>query len=159
MKITKSLKIIIIVAAVGISIALGAGIYMFNMPHRNVQSAKIDFAVSATELVNEYLAGSQEADEKYLDEGGDSKILEVSGKVSKISRDYNDQIVILIKDKGAKAGVSCTLLVSSSALGDQITLGQEIKVKGVIRSGAMFDPDMNMYENVIMEKCDIVSKI
>jgi len=159
MKITKSLKIIIILAAVGISVALGAGIYLFNMPHRNVQSAKIDFAVSATELVNEYLTGPEVADEKYLDEEGDSKILEVSGKVSKISRDFNDQIVILIKDTGDKAGVSCTLLITSNAIGGKILEGQEIKVKGVIRSGAMFDPDMNRYENVIMEKCDIVSKI
>lgn len=159
MKISKSFKIIIIIAAVGISVAMGAGIYMFNMPHRNVQSAKIDFKVSASELVAEYLSDTQEADEKYLDEEGESRILEVSGQVSKVSKDFNDQTVILIKEPGAKAGVSCTLLATSSAIGDQITLGQEIKVKGVIRSGAMFDPDMNMYEDVIMEKCDIVSKI
>lgn len=159
MKITKSLKIIIIVAAVGISIALGAGIYMFNMPHRDIQSAKIDFTVSATDLVNEYLAGSTESDNKYLDNEGDSKILEISGTVSKVSKDFNNQTVILLKEPGAKAGVSCTLIPASGEPGNQVKIGQEIKVKGVIRSGAIFNVDLDMYENVIMEKCGIISKI
>jgi hypothetical protein len=159
MNVSKSLKVIIILLAVGVSVALGAGIYMFNMPHRDVQSAKTDFKISATELVNEYLTGSTEANNKYLDDEGDSKILEVSGTVSKISKDFNDQVVILLKESGAKAGVSCTLISTSGETGKQVIVGEEIRVKGVIRSGAIYDADLDMYENVIMEKCDLVSKI
>ncbi len=34
-----------------------------------------------------------------------------------------------------------------------------IKVKGVIRSGANYDADLEMYEHVIMEKCDLITNV
>jgi hypothetical protein len=37
-----------------------------------------------------------------------------------------------------------------------LALGEEITVKGVIRSGAEYDEDLEMYEDVIMAKCDLV---
>jgi hypothetical protein len=37
-------------------------------------------------------------------------------------------------------------------------VGQAITVKGVIRSGASYDEDLEMYENVILEKSDIVKE-
>lgn len=43
------------------------------------------------------------------------------------------------------------ILTSNLKTGDKIT------IKGVIRSGASFDSDLDMYENVIIEKSDIVS--
>lgn len=134
-------------------------VYLFNMPHRNIQSAKTDFEITVASLVSEYLSDPTAADEKYLDEEGESKILEVTGTVSKISEDFNGQLVLLLKDPEGKAGVSCTILSSSKSVASQIQKGETIKVKGVIRSGAFFDKDLDMYENAIMEKCDIVSKI
>ena len=41
---------------------------------------------------------------------------------------------------------------------NRITVGQAIKVKEVIRSGASYDEDLEMYENVILEKSDIVNE-
>lgn len=140
-------------------IGLGAVTYLFNMPHRNIQSAKTDFEITVASLVSEYLSDPAAADEKYLDDEGESKILEVTGTVSKISEDFNGQLVLLLKDPEGKVGVSCTILNSAKTTASQIQKGETIKVKGVIRSGAFFDKDLDMYENAIMEKCDIVSKI
>ena len=70
---------------------------MFYRPHRDVQAAKTDYSITNSEIVSEYLKDKQAADNKYLAADGDSKILEVTGTVNKISENYNDQKVILLK--------------------------------------------------------------
>lgn len=153
---TKTIKIISGVVLVGAFIAGGFAYYMFNMPHRNVQSTSTDFSLQATQIVQEYLADAKTANVKYLDEEGDSKILEVSGIVSKITEDFNKNKVVLLKESTEKAGVSCTFFTETNNKANAIQIGQTITVKGVIRAGASYDKDLEMYENVIMEKCDLV---
>lgn len=152
----KILKIAAILLIVGLLIGGGTVLYMFYMPHLNVQSASTDFKLSASQVVNEFLENSTKANEKYLADDGDSKILEISGKVKKISDDFNGQKVVLLQDDSDKAGVSCTFTpeTSKNVLGIQI--GQTVTIKGVIRSGATYDEDLEMFENVIIEKCDLV---
>ena len=151
-------KIIVSVILFGILIASGIVFYLFNMPQRDVQSTKTDFAFSSGQIVNEYLADADLANQKYLQEEGDSKILAVTGEISSIEVDQNDQKVILLKGPSDKAGVSCTFTAATNAHTKDLKLGQTITVKGVIRSGAGFDEDLDFYENVIMEKCDIINQ-
>ncbi|MEA1786741.1 hypothetical protein U1E44_11605 [Arenibacter sp. GZD96] len=154
-------KTIKIIVGLGLfSLLVGAIIVyrMMNMPHRDVQSAKTDVAISAAALVHEYLADASMANNKYLEAEGDSKILAVSGVIASITEDQNNQIVILLKDNAEKAGVSCTFTTETNANTTDLKVGQTITVKGVIRSGAGFDEDLEMYEDVILEKCDIVKK-
>lgn len=155
----KSIKIGITVLAVGVLVAGAVGLYLFNMPHRNIQSTKTDFEITAASLVAEYLENPAEANAKYLDAEGESKILEVTGEVASVSEDFNKNIVVLLKSAGQEAGVSCTFLSTSGPIQNSIAEGQQIKVKGVIRSGASYDADLGFYENVIMDKCDLISKI
>ena len=150
----KTVKTILIIMGIGIIIAGGAGYYMFNMPHRDVQATSADYKLSAKKIVNEYLANSAKANEKYLDEEGESKVLVITGKIQSITTDFNDQKVILLKDPSAKAGVNCTFLPDA---GVNFKEGDVISVKGVIRSGASYDDDLEMYENVILEKCNQVN--
>jgi len=140
-----------------ILMAIGGGIiyYLFHMPHRNVQEAKVDYSLKASDIVQEYLSNQQEANQKYLDSEGDSKILQVTGLVSDISEDFNSNIVVLLRSPRDSAGVSCTFSPETNKHINSGQLGKVITVKGVIRSGASFDPDLSMYENVIMEKCDV----
>jgi len=153
----KILKIILIVIGVVILIGGSVGFYMFNKPARDVQNTKTDFSYNASEIVNEYLTDAQKANDKYLDEAGNSKVLEISGVVAKITEDFNHQKVILLKAASDKAGVSCTFTSETNLNTLKIEVGDQITVKGVIRSGASFDEDLEMYENVIIEKSDIVS--
>ncbi len=159
MKIKKIFKIIALITIVGIVIGGAAGFYMFNMPHRDVQSAKADLEITSTDLTRDFLENPESANDKFLDQDGDSKILVVSGRVDQINTDFNDNIVVILKDSGQDVGVSCTFLGNVKSTANKIQLGQKIKVKGVIRSGAFYDEDLRMYEDVIMEKCDLVSKI
>lgn len=158
MKTKKILKIGLVLLGIGIVTAAGIVYYMFNMPHRDVQSSSTDYVVEAGHLVIEYLTDPVAANEKYLDQEGDSKILEVSGTVASVSEDYNQQKVVLLKSDSDKAGVSCTFTHDTNTAAEGLVPGQKIVVKGVIRAGASYDEDLGMYENVILEKCDIVSK-
>jgi len=152
----KTVRTILIIMGIGILIAGGVGYYMFNMPHRDVQATSADFKLSAKEIVEEYLNNSAKANEKYLDEEGESKILVITGKITSITTDFNDQKVILLKNSNAKAGVNCTFLPNASI---NLKEGDQISVKGVIRSGASYDEDLEMYENIILEKCSIIKDI
>ncbi len=153
----KIFKILLIVIGGAVLIGGGVGYYMFNKPARDVQSTKTDFSYKASEIVNEYLADAKKANAKYLAENGESKVLEITGIVSEISEDFNNQKVILLKADGEKVGVSCTFTSETNANTLNIQIGDQVTIKGVIRSGASFDEDLDMYENVIIEKSDIVS--
>ncbi len=148
----------IVIAILGI-VVIGTGIvlYMFNKPHRDVQSASVDFTTTSHALVEEYLASGEKANEKYLNDEGNSKVLAIKGKVHSISRDLNGQVVLLLKEEGDKAGVSCTFTIQTNEHAEGVKAGQEVTVKGVIRSGAGYDEDLELYEDVIVEKCDIIN--
>lgn len=158
MKWKKIIKIALTFLVIGIIAAGGILFYQFNQPHRNVQESKTDFSFSSTQIVQEYLANPTDANDKYLDEEGVSKILEISGTVAEISEDFNHQKVILLKSKSDSAGVSCTFSPENNKAINAIKMGETISVKGVIRSGASYDKDLGMYENVIMEKCSLVTE-
>ena len=152
----KLFKIASITALAGLIIGGGAMLYMFNMPHRDIQSAKVDYALTSTQIVSEYLSDKDAANEKYLAADGDSKILEVTGIVSKISEDFNNQKVVLLKGNNDKAGVNAVFTAETNTNTSNLKVGETITVKGVIRSGASYDDDLELYENVILEKSDIV---
>lgn len=151
-------KKIFVTLSIGILIAVSVALYMFNKPARDVQATNTDFSYQASEIVNEYLTDAKKANDKYLDEEGNSKVLEIKGTVADISEDFNNQKVILLKGVKDKAGVSATFSKETNSHTQNIKVGDEITVKGVIRSGATYDKDLEMYENVTISKSDIVSQ-
>lgn len=158
MKIKNKLKTIGILSIIGFIVGGGIAFYLFNLPHRNVQSTTADYTFTQAQIVEKYLNNRDAANEKYLATDGESKILKISGIVSKISDDYNGNKVVLLKNAGDKAGVSAAFTSETNANLVGTEIGQNITVKGVIRSGASYDDDLEMFENVILEKSDIVKK-
>jgi hypothetical protein len=152
----KLIRMLVIFATVGVISAISIIYYMFNMPHRNVQNAKTDFTLTSTEIVNEYLSDAGRANEKYLSEDGESKILEITGKIDKISENFNGEVVLLLKNENDKAGVSATFTNESNTKAKILKSGQTVTVKGVIHSGAAYDEDLELYENVTLNQCDII---
>ncbi|MDA3818625.1 MAG: hypothetical protein PF486_14680 [Prolixibacteraceae bacterium] len=144
---------IIVVVVAGIIITGAIGFYMFNMPHRNVQSAKTDYQLTATALVAEYLENAGAANEKYLASDGDSKIMEVTGTVNKISENYAGKKVIILKGENDKAGVSCTFNGEVNVP----SLGTTVTAKGEINAGASYDTDMELYQDVVLNNCTLVN--
>jgi len=64
---------------------------------------------------------------------------------------------VLIKDDMDKAGVSATFTPETNNNLKEVEIGQTITIKGVIRSGASYDEDLELYENVTIDKSDIVN--
>ena len=153
----KIIKTALLLIGAIVLIGGGIGFYMFNKPARDVQNTKTDFSYNSSDIVSEYLTDPHKANNKYLDDTGDSKVLEISGIVAQISEDFNKQKVILLKTNSDKAGVSCTFTAETNSQVENIKIGDQITIKGVIRSGASFDEDLDMYENVIIEKSAVIS--
>ncbi len=144
------------VLAVVALIAIGYFAYMWFMPHRNVQNTKAFATIEATALVNEFLSDKEKANNLYLDSEGESKVLIVTGTIATISKDQLGQKVVLLKNSSDKMGVSCTFTLDTNSQVDNIEIGNKIKIKGVIRSGAEYDEDLDLTENVIIEKSAVV---
>lgn len=154
-------KVIYRILLVVIVLAAAGGIYayyLWNMPHRDVAAAEIDYHIEATELVNEYLANEQKANTKYLDESGDSKILAVSGTVQRVSKNMNDDVVIILRETGEKAGVQFTFTQDAGNDVAGLQKGDIVTIKGVIRSGAKYDEMMDLYLDVIVDKSLLISQ-
>lgn len=157
MKRKKIIRISLFVVLAIILIAGGTAFYLFNMPHRNVQQTNSDFAFTSNEIVAEYLKDPEAANQKYLDEEGESKILEVTGNVAEIGTDFNGQTIVLLQSEASPAGVSCTFPKDLKAA-TTFEIGQTITIKGVIRAGAGYNEDLEMYENVILDKCSLITR-
>ncbi len=144
--------------AVAIIALLGGGyaFYLFNMPHRDVLATKADAAIDAQALVDEFLKDGAAANAKYLDAEGESKVLAVSGTVSSKETDLKGQAVVLLKTEGADAGVRCSFTAETNAQADGLKIGDIATIKGVIRVGASFDADLDLYEHAVLEKCSLV---
>ena len=155
MKRKTAKRIIIIVILLGL-IGGSYATYLYFMPHRDVQDTEAFATLSSDDLVKEYLKDPQKANEKYLSSDGDSKVLIVNGLVYSSDVDQNGQFVVLIKNNKNEAGISCTFLTTSKIKPDDFKKGVNIKIKGAIRSGASYDEDLEMYEDVILEDCDII---
>lgn len=156
MKMKKVIKIVAIIGISGIIIGGSVGLYMFNMPQRDVPSTKTDYSLTSTQLVSEYLLDYDAANLKYLAADGNSKVLEITGEVNRISEDFNGQKVVLLKGSQDQAGVNATFTPETNNDLTEISIGQTITVKGVIRSGASYDEDLGFYLNVVLEKSSIV---
>lgn len=152
----KILKWGLILSVTGIIVGGSIVLYLFNMPHRDVVNSQADYNTTSTELVLEYITNYQEANDKYLEEEGDSKIIAVSGKIYSKEKDMNNQWVILLKETENSAGVSFTFTKETNAQAETLVLGSTVNIKGVIRSGASYDEDLELFEDVIIEKSSLL---
>jgi hypothetical protein len=132
-------------------IGAGTAIYLFHMPHRDVLSEKAVFEVTATGLVDAFLTDQPAANKKYLDQ-----VVAVTGKIAGIDKDMNNQTVILLRDDTQGAGVRSSFTMETNPDPDQLLLGEQIKLKGVVRAGAEYLADLDLVEHVILEKATII---
>jgi hypothetical protein len=151
----KTIKRIGLTLLAGIIIAGSIGAYLYFKPHRNVQATSAYAILKIQDLTNEFTADAAKANAKYLASDGNSKVLIVEGRVSKISTNQNGEQVIVLKDEGAKVGVSATFTKQTSANTMAVKVGDIIKIKGAITAGNRYDADLDLYEHAILVQCDI----
>ena len=152
-KVIKKILLVVLLLVIG---GGAYGAWMYFQPHRDVQATEADYALKASDIVNEYLKDNATANAKYLDDEGESKVLEIQGLVSDISEDFKGNTIVLLKSDSAKAGVKAFFTDQTSAKAKQVSKGSTITIKGVIRSGATYDEDLEMYEHVVVEKSKVI---
>lgn len=152
----KTIKRIGLILLAGVIIAGSIGAYMWFKPHRDVQATKAFAELKVNDLVTEFNVNAAAANEKYLAKDGNSKVLIVEGRVSKISANQDGEIVLVLKDESSKVGVSATFTKESGNHTTGIKEGEIIKVKGAITAGNSYDADLDLYEHAVLVQCDIV---
>ena len=68
----------------------------------------------------------------------------------------NNQTVVTLKSNNDELGVSCTFTAASNKNAASLKVDDVIKEKGVVRSGAEYDEDLDLNEDAIIEKCNLV---
>lgn len=139
-KFKKNILFIIIALAV---IALVAGYFLWNQPHRNVKDAEA-VEISAVSLYNVFINDSAKAKAGYL-----NKILKVSGIISSVSVNQKNQKIILLKTNEAGASVNCTMEENIN----NYKTGDNIVIKGICIGYIPGDADMKLPGDVFLTRC------
>lgn len=152
-KISKRIGIIILI---GVIVTGGIITYMWFKPHRNIQATKAFAELKVSELINEFNSNVAVANAKYLAADGNSIVLIVEGRVSKILTNLSGETVLVLQEQGEKVGVSATFSKQVNNHLAGIKKGDIIKVKGAITAGNSYDAELDLYEHATLIKCDIV---
>lgn len=125
-----------------IAIAIGACVvyYIWNKPHKDVKHASAEKVTAAT-LYQTFSTDSVKAKGLYTD-----KVLEVSGEVTKVTTNQQNQQVILIKTAVADASINCTMEEKDAS----VKPGDNISIKGICSGYIAGDADMDLPGDVFI---------
>ncbi|NUM31938.1 MAG: hypothetical protein HUU47_06405 [Bacteroidetes bacterium] len=113
--------------------AIATGIYLWNKPHKNIETTKEDFVLSAVDFYKEYSADETTANKKYL-----NKVIIVSGKIAEIQLENPDEPSIAIETGTDESTINCGF--KKEFLNDLKALktGEIVKIKGKCDGFSMF---------------------
>jgi len=130
-----------------LALALVAGIYatyMYYKPHKNIETAKEDVAITAPNLFAAFSDNEARANSEYLD-----KIVLVSGIINEVTIDDSSNVnVYLNVGNDGFGSVSCNF---NSLEGQKVLnykAGQSVKIKGVC-TGFLMD--------VVLNRCVLIN--
>lgn len=138
-KIIYSVVLLLVLAVIGIVY------FIFNKPHRDVDSEKPSIQISAADLFANYSEKEKVSDSLYL-----NKVIEVNGKIGEITQDQKGERMLVLEGDGM-FGVVCSMdeldrgnkkKVEALKVGDKVTL------KGICNG---FDSDVKLNKCVLLE--------
>lgn len=141
----KGLKIILIVAVVGLVIGLSTVYYVFNKPHRNVEGEAPSYTIEANALYTEYSNNEEASNLKFAD-----KVVQVTGEIAELSVEgYQVSIVLNDGMEGVSCALDSTAIDQKKALIKSLEIGDNISLKGKCDG---FD----MIMGVVLTRCFII---
>jgi hypothetical protein len=149
---TPYMKKTIILSVVGIA-AIGAAIaiYLYNKGPVDVKNSG-GLKIEAVELYQAFSKDSSAAKQKYTGTAGSDKILEVSGTVSQMTRNPQQETIVLLKTGVEGASVNCTLEGDAGATKE----GDRVVVKGICKGMGESVPEMGILGDVYLSRCYLV---
>lgn len=121
--IKKILLAILVIAIIGVC----TGVYMWNKKAPKAEDSK-GIVTTATGITGAYAADEQKANAAYLD-----KVLEISGKVTEVSKNQDGATVIILDSGDPMAGIQCTMRERNVS----VAKDQNIVIKGFCRGNNM----------------------
>lgn len=118
-------RTILIIVAVIIVIGAGTGTYLWFKPHKNMQRAKADITMAATDLMSDFTNDENAANARYLD-----KVVAVRGKVREVNE--NNGVKTISLESGDDFGaIACELDNLSKQPDINFAPGDEVTLKGI----------------------------
>lgn len=125
-------RIILIVIAVAAVVGVSIGVYLWNKPHKNMEQAQVDMAISAIELMADFNEDEEAANAKYLD-----KVIAVKGTVMSVN-ESNGAITVSLETNDDLGAVACELDNLTAQARTSFEPGEEVTFKGVC-TGKLID--------------------
>ena len=134
----KLVKIALILVAVGLVAAALVWKFYVNKPHEDIDSVKAAYSMATAEIWGKYTADPKLADSLYT-----KKVIELSGKLSRV--DKNDSLVSVIFVMAADSmfgdkTISCQMYKRHNDEAIALTAGSNVKIKGFCTG--YIDPDI-----------------
>lgn len=107
---------------------------------KNASAAKTD----AVTLYQSFLKDSTAAKKEYL-----NKVLEVSGLIMKISKNQENQQIVMLQTSEAGAYINCTMEEEVAAL----AADKKVMLKGICTGMGMGDVDLGILGDVYLVRC------
>ncbi len=137
MKIKLTIILIVLIASIGVITYY----IVFEKNKFDVSEKKTEHKITASELFYKFESDENQANKQYL-----GKVIEVTGLISEIQKNQNNETLVVFKESGEIFGVTCTF----SSLSDEkvLEVGATITAKGVCQ-GFLTD--------VIVNNCTLVN--
>ena len=142
---TKKKNIVVIFLAV-IIIAGAIGYYFYNKGPVNVKNASA-IKTEAVTLYQSFLKDSTTAKKTYL-----NNVLEVSGLVMKVSKNQENEVIVMLQTNEAGAFVNCTMEKEAAPLSEN----EQATLKGICTGMGMGDADLGIMGDVYLVRCYLV---
>ena len=125
-------KVLSIIAVLGL-VALLAGVYMYNKPHKDMDRAKADVSITAPQLFSAFENDEEAANKIYLD-----KVIKVQGTIQNVEKDEENQLSLMLSSGNEMFGIRCQMDELSDQSKHQFKAGDTVTLKGIC-TGMLMD--------------------
>lgn len=133
-------------------LAVGVGLNIWFEPHRDIRTVEVFDEFDVTDFTTEFLENPDAANEKYLAEDGNSKVVTMTGMVNDIDTNQNNQLVIYLKSEKHECGARFTLLEEEKEKAKDVKTGDKINITGAVSAGAIYDEAFGRHLDAILEQ-------
>lgn len=125
----KWIKIIALLAAVGVVSAILGYVFVYNKPHPDFEKAKAEYSLPANALFEAYRENTNEASEKY-----NGRVIELNGTLSEVEKNGEMLIAVFVFEEGVfgPEGVRVNMLENQAGIFSEAYIGQKITIKGYV---------------------------
>lgn len=142
----KKKNVVIFFLAV-IAIAGFIGFYFYNKGPVNIKNAEA-MKTEASALYQSFLKDLAAAKKTYL-----NNVLEVSGLVMKISKNQENQVIVMLQTNEAGAYVNCTMEEEVAGLVEN----KQAVLKGICTGMGIGDADLGIMGDVYLVRCYLIN--